>query len=183
MDKELETEETINNQEETEQSNSNEDNSVIERNYEEDIKLLKDQLLRAVAEGENIRKRAEKQVRDASDYSISSFAKDLISVMENLQRASLSINNEAKNDDPLVKSISEGVEMTKRELINVFEKHGIMKIDPLKGDKFDHNYHQAVAHVADPEVEAGNIISVMQSGYVLKDRLLVPAMVSVAKSV
>lgn len=163
-------------------NNSNsEANDVTERDLKEDVKLLKDQLLRAVAEGENIRKRFEKQIEDTAKFAIASFAKDLINVIENLERATETITQEVLTENPLVKTISEGIEMTKRELFSVFEKNNIVRINPLKGDKFDHNFHQAVSNIGDSGLESNSIVAVMQAGYVINDRLLRPAIVTVAQ--
>lgn len=148
---------------------------------EEQLAMLKDQLLRAVAETENVRRRAERQVDDAAKYAVTNFARDLISVLENLYRAGETISPEALDDNPLLKNISEGVEMTKKELLTVFERHGIKRIDPTIGEMFDHNLHQAVAQVPGTGNAAGSIVHVMQAGYIIKDRLLRPAMVAVAK--
>lgn len=148
---------------------------------DEQLAALKDQLLRAVAETENVRRRAERQVDDAAKYAVTNFARDLISVLENLYRAGETITPEAIDDNPLLKNISEGVEMTKKELLTVFERHGIKRIDPAISEMFDHNLHQAVAQVPGTGNAAGSIVHVMQAGYIIKDRLLRPAMVAVAK--
>lgn len=137
---------------------------------EENAKL-KDQALRAMAEAENIRKRAEREVEDASKYAVTSFARDLISVLETLHRAeSLLPEGEQR----------EGITLTRKELEKSFEKQGIQRMDPA-GQKFDHNFHQAVAQVEDANTEAGTILQVLQAGYVIKDRLLRPAIVTVSK--
>lgn len=141
---------------------------------------FKDSALRAAAEAENIRKRAAKEVDEANKYGVSSIAKDLISVVENLQRALDAIPEEAKSDG-VVKNLYDGVDLTKKELLSIFERRGIKRIEPQVGDKFDHNFHQAMAQVEDPKFEAGCIINSMQSGYVIHDRLLRPAMVVVSK--
>lgn len=146
-----------------------------------EIFQLKDQLLRALAETENVRRRAEKQVEDAGKYAVTNFARDLISVLENLYRASESITPDAIEETPLLKNISEGVEMTKRELLTVFERQGIKRIDPVLGEAFDPHLHQAVAKIPSPDNPSGSIAHVMQAGYIIKDRLLRPAMVAVAK--
>ncbi len=147
----------------------------------DEVREMKEQLLRAVAEAENVRKRAKREVEDAAKYSIASFARDLISVLENLQRASESIPPEARSENEMLKTLGEGVDLTLKELLNTFEKHGITRINPL-GEKFDHNLHQAVVQIEDPSHPPGTVVQVMQSGYVLNDRLLRPAMVGVAKA-
>jgi molecular chaperone GrpE len=149
--------------------------------YTNEINNLKDQLLRAVAETDNVRKRAKKQEEDAANYAISSFASDLINVMENLCRTTDSITQEEVAAHPMLKTVSEGIEMTKRELINAFERNGIKRIQPLVGDEFNHNLHQAVLYIADEKHTTGTIIQVLQAGYSLRGRLLKPAMVGVAK--
>jgi molecular chaperone GrpE len=105
----------------------------------------------------------------------------MVSVLENLQRATGSIPEEMRNENEQVKNLAEGVELTMRELLNAFGKFGISKIDPQPGEKFDHNLHQAMSQVESPDAEPNSILHVMQSGYVIHDRLLQPAMVVVAK--
>lgn len=148
----------------------------------EEIAQLKEQLLRTVAEGENIRKRSMKQVDDASKFAVNSFAKDLIEVLENLYLATDNIPTEALEKDQALLSVYKGVEMTKSTLLGVFEKHGIKRIMPEVGEGFDHNYHQAVSHIEHPELPANAVTNVMRAGYSLHDRLLKPAMVIVAKT-
>ncbi|WP_417317265.1 nucleotide exchange factor GrpE [Emcibacter sp.] len=144
-----------------------------------EIAELKDKLLRAVAETENLRRRAEKERQDASNYAVTAFARDLLAVGDNLRRALESLPEGAEENESF-KALVEGVEMTERELLNNFEKHGIRKVDPM-GEKFDHNLHQAMFEVPNSGEEDGTIIQVMQVGYTLKERLLRPAMVGVAK--
>lgn len=144
-----------------------------------EIADLKDKLLRAVAETENIRRRADREKADAANYAMTAFARDLLSVGDNLRRALESIPEEADLGDN-AKTLVEGIEMTERELLNMLERHNIKKIDP-KGEKFSHDLHQALFEVPDTGEEDGTIVQVMQVGYVIKDRLLRPAMVGVAK--
>jgi len=145
---------------------------------------LKEQLLRAMAETENVRKRAERDIEEASKYAATSFARDMIAVLDNLYRAEQSLGNSDDNGEKTVedilKSFSEGVALTKNELINIFDRHGIKRVDPLN-EKFDYNLHQAMVQIENDEVEAGTVLQVMQLGYVIKDRLLRPAMVAVSK--
>lgn len=145
---------------------------------EAEINDLRDKLLRAVAESENVRRRAEKEKTDAANYAVTTFARDMLAVGDNLHRALEALPNDAELSDNVKNSI-DGVRMTDRELHNIFERHGIKKIDP-KGELFDHNLHQAMfeAPTEDPN---GTIIQVMQVGYKIKDRLLRPAMVGVSK--
>jgi molecular chaperone GrpE len=149
---------------------------------DEEIAKLKDQLLRAVAETENIRKRAERDVADARKYGITGFARDLIAVGENLQMALDNIPDEARQTNELLNNLATGIDMTAQELQRVYQNHGIKRINP-QGEKFDHNFHQAVAHIEDAQHEAGTVVQVLQAGYVIADRLLRPAMVTVAKQV
>lgn len=144
-----------------------------------EIAALKDQALRALAETENTRRRSERELQDMSKYAVTGFARDLVSVLENLQRAVDSIPAEMKESQPAVKNLALGVEMTLNELLGAFGKHGIKRIDPM-GQKFDHNFHQAVAQIDTPDAEGGTVVQVLQAGYVIHDRLLRPAMVGVA---
>lgn len=139
---------------------------------------LKDQLLRALAEVENVRRRAKREVEDARKYAVASFAKDILTVGDNLGRALMAVPEDADNDD--LRALIDGVSLTERELLSVMERHGIRKIEP-KGEKFDHNLHQAMFEVDAPDAEPGTVIEVAQPGYVIGDRLLRPAMVGVAK--
>lgn len=152
--------------------------AVIEEKDRE-IAAMKDQALRALADVENVRKRGEREVADMSKYAVTGFARDLVSVLENLQRAVDSIPAEMKESQPAVKNLAMGVEMTLKELLSAFNKHGIERVDPM-GQKFDHNFHQAVAQVDAPDAEAGTVVQVLQAGYTIHDRLLRPAMVAVA---
>jgi len=140
---------------------------------------LKDKLLRAVAENENFRRRAERERADAANYAITSFARDLLTVGDNLRRALDHIPEDAELGDN-AKNLVEGIQMTERELLNLLERHNIKQINPM-GEKFDHNFHQAMFETPGTGEPDGTIIQVMQVGYVIKDRLLRPAMVGVAK--
>lgn len=146
---------------------------------EKELVIAKDQLLRQRAEAENIRKRAERELADMSKYAVTSFARDLVSVLENLQRATECIPEELKQEHKAIANLATGVEMTLSELLSVFERHGIRRIDPM-GQKFDHNFHQAVAQIESTDAEPGTVVQVLQAGYVIHDRLLRPAMVGVA---
>lgn len=146
----------------------------------EEITALKDQLLRTMAEAENTRKRAQREVEDAGKYAVTSFARDLINVLENLHRAEDSIPKDQIESNALLNNIFQGVEMTKRELLGIFERHGIKRVDP-KGEKFDHNLHQAMVQIPDDSCPPDTVVQVLQAGYVIKDRLLRPALVGVSK--
>src|SRR6516165_6342378 len=139
----------------------------------------KDRLLRALAETENVRRRAHREREDASKYAVASFAKDLLAAADNLRRALDSLP-EAEVRDERTRSLLAGVAATERELLSVFEQHGIRRIDP-DGERFDHNFHQAIFEAERPDHPSGTIVEVLQPGYVLHDRLLRPAMVGVAK--
>jgi molecular chaperone GrpE len=146
---------------------------------ETEVADLKDRLLRALAETENVRRRAQREREDASKYAVAGFAKDLLSAADNLRRALDSLP-EAEAKDERTRSLLAGVAATERELLGVFERHGIRRVDP-KGERFDHNLHQAIFEVERPDQPSGTIVEVLQPGYVLNDRLLRPAMVGVAK--
>ncbi|MCD6035348.1 MAG: grpE [Rickettsiales bacterium] len=148
---------------------------------DEEIAALKDQALRALAEVENMRRRAKQQVEDATQYAVTNFARDMVEVLENLYRASSTITPELIQNSPALQAICDGVNMTQRECLSAFERHGVRRIDPL-GLPFDHNLHQAISHVPTAESPPGTVIHVVQAGYTIKDRLLRPAMVAVAKA-
>ncbi|TNE65102.1 MAG: nucleotide exchange factor GrpE [Alphaproteobacteria bacterium] len=139
---------------------------------------LKDRLLRAVAETENVRRRADKDKADASAYAVTAFARDMLAVGDNLRRA---MDTLPEAVDDALKGFVDGVGMTERELLNIFERHGIRKVDPAVGDKFDPNLHQAMFEVPTEDHAPGCVMQVVAAGYVIKDRLLRPAMVGVAK--
>ena len=142
---------------------------------------LKDRLLRALAEMENLRRRTEREVADSRAYGISSFARDLLGVADNMRRALDAVGTSAQETvDPGMRALIDGVELTERELINVLDKHGVKKIDP-QGIKFDPHRHQAMVEVPDPSVPAGTVVQVVQPGYMIGERVLRPALVAVAK--
>jgi molecular chaperone GrpE len=139
----------------------------------------KDRLLRALAETENTRRRAQREREDALKYAITGFAKDLLPAADNLRRALDSLP-EAEVRDERTRGLLAGVAATERELLSVFERHGIRRIDP-QSEHFDHNFHQAIFEAEREDQPAGTIVEVLQPGYVLHERLLRPAMVGVAK--
>ena len=145
----------------------------------EEISGLKDQRLRAIAELENFRKRAEKDQSDALKYGISNFAKEIINIRDNIERAQSSISEEAKNNEA-IKSVIEGIDLIAQSVVSTFEKIGIKKIESLN-EKFDHNLHQAMMEIEDDDLEPGKIVQELIPGYTLHDRLLRPAMVGVSK--
>ena len=145
-----------------------------------EIAELKDRLLRTHADMDNIRKRSEKEKADAHKYAVSKFARDMIEVGDNFQRAIETVPAGAAEQNPALKSFLDGVTMTERELINTLERHGIKRIDP-KGQIFNPHLHQAVMEAQNLEVPAGTVTQVYQLGYMIDDRVLRPAMVVVAK--
>ena len=142
---------------------------------------LKDQMLRAVAEADKTRRRAERDVAQARNYGHTGFARDLISVVENLSRAVEALPEQRDDLDETMKNLVIGVEMISREMASILERHGITRILPM-GEKFDHNKHQAMFEVPTNDAEPGVVVQVAQSGWMLHDRLLSPAMVGVAKA-
>ncbi len=145
----------------------------------EEIQELNDRLLRSAAEMENIRKRYEKQIDDAKNYSMSNFAKDLLSVLDNLSRALE--HKPSEMSDEVANTIA-GVEMTRQEMVNIFTKYKLAAISPSLGDKFDYNLHYAVTQVPTSEHPVGTILQLVQDGYMIGDRLLRPATVTVTKA-
>ncbi len=142
-----------------------------------DAANLKDQVLRTLADMENLRRRTEREVRDSAQYAITGFARDLLSVSDNLTRA---VQSAGDSEDAAVKAVVEGVSMTERELAKVLEKHGVKRI-AAEGEKFDPHLHQAMFEVPNPELPSGTVVQELQSGYVIGDRVLRPALVGVAK--
>jgi molecular chaperone GrpE len=142
---------------------------------------LKDRALRLAAEMENLRRRTARDVHDARSYAIANFARDMLSVSDNLRRALDAIPEEAKAaGDSGFKALIEGVEMTERAMLSALERHGVKKLEP-EGEKFDPNYHQAMFEVPNPGVPNGTVVQVVQTGYVIGDRVLRPALVGIAK--
>lgn len=142
---------------------------------------LKDRALRAAAEVENMRRRAARDVQDARSYSIANFARDMLTVADDLQRALDAIPAEAKaSDDAGFKALIEGVEITARGLIGALERHGVKKLSP-EGERFDPNFHEALLEIPNPQVVAGTVLQVVQPGYSIGERVLRPAKVGVSK--
>ncbi len=141
---------------------------------------LKDKFMRALADAENSRKRSERDRREAEQYGGSKLARDLLPVFDNMKRAVLAVPEEARETS---KAMIEGVELTMRELISVFKKHGIEPISPEVGDKFDPQLHEAMFEAPVPGTKAGDIIQVEADGFMLHDRLLRPARVGVSSMV
>lgn len=151
-----------------------------EEELQGEIEKLKDQFLRVSAELENYRKRAEKEREETAKYAISTFAREMLAVADNLRRALESVPENHENPEKLLQSLVEGVEITEKELLSIFQKHSIEKIDPL-GKPFDHHFHQAMFEQEDKDQPSGTVIHVLQVGYKLNGRLLRPALVGVAK--
>lgn len=144
------------------------------------IEGLRDQLLRALAEQENTRKRAQRDVKDARDYAVTGFARDMLDVADNLARALAAVSDEARaSAGPALANLLEGVELTERRLAATLERHGVKKLSPEPGDPLDPNRHQAAAQVPAPQPK-GSIAHVMQPGYVIGERTLRAAMVVVS---
>ena len=146
-----------------------------------EIASLKDQLLRSLAETENVRRRLQRELEDTSKYAITGFARELIDVLENLYRTKENISEDSINTNEQIKNISEGIKLTQAELLKSFEKNGIKRIYPI-GENFNHNYHQAIVQIESHTAKPGEIVQVIQAGYIIHDRLLRPAMVGVAKA-
>ena len=142
----------------------------------------RDKMLRTLAEMENLRQRTRREVADSKTYGITGFARDILDIADNLQRALDAIPAEARETaDPGIKAFIEGVELTERSLLNTLEKNGVKKFDP-SGEKFDPNLHQAVVQETSAEHREGEVIGELRRGYMMGDRLLRPAMVKVAKA-
>jgi molecular chaperone GrpE len=141
---------------------------------------LKDRVLRTLAEMENLRRRTEREVADSRVYAIQSFARDLVGVADNIQRALDAVRDSGVALEGPAKALVDGVELTERELLKVLEKNGVRKFDP-KGEKFDPNLHQAIFEVPDARVPSGSVVQVIQPGFAIGDRVLRPALVGVSK--
>ena len=141
----------------------------------------RDKMLRTLAEMENLRKRTTREVADARVYGITGFARDVLDIADNLQRALDAVPAEAKaNADPGLKALIEGVELTERSLLNTLEKNGVKKFDP-SGEKFNPNFQQAMYEVPDTSVPSGTVVQVVQAGFMIGERILRPALVGVSK--
>ncbi|CAN7343015.1 nucleotide exchange factor GrpE [Mesorhizobium amorphae] len=159
----------------------------VDGDYEALVRLLKeneelkDRALRVAAEMENLRRRTARDVHDARTYAVANFARDMLSVSDNLRRALDAVPPEAKAaGDAGFKALIEGVDLTERAMLSALERHGVKKLAP-EGEKFDPNFHQAMFEVPNPEVPAGTVVQVVQPGYSIGERVLRPAMVGVAK--
>ena len=149
-------------------------------NLENQVKDLKDQLMRTLADSENLRKRTIKEIEHAKKYSHITFVRDLVSSVDNLQRALESVPDDKSSLSEPIKNLIVGLDIVEKEIINSFEKHNLKQIDPL-GEKFDYNFHQAMFEVPTNDTEPGIVVEVSQKGYLLHDRLVRPAMVGISK--
>ena len=142
---------------------------------------LKDKALRTMAEMENLRRRTEREIADARAYAVTNFARDVLNVADNIHRALDSVPADAKSTaDGALKGLIDGIELTERDLAKTLERHGVKPVEP-HGQKFDPNRHQAMFEVPNPDVPAGTVVQVVQTGYVIGERVLRPALVGVAK--
>jgi molecular chaperone GrpE len=182
---------------EKEVNEQNEEHEVIHNQEDENEKLnpaeekdllnvqisdLKDQLLRTMAESENIRKRTLKEVEQAKKYSHISFVRDLVSSVDNLKRALDSVPDDKMDFPEPITNLILGLEIIEKEIVTTLERHNIKQISPL-GEKFDYNFHQAMFEVPTNDSEPGVIVEVSQNGYLLYDRLVRPAMVGISKKI
>ncbi len=147
---------------------------------EAEVADLKDKLLRALAEAENVRRRAERDKIEISKYAVAGFAREILPVADNLRRALESMDEETRKENEALETLVVGVEMTERDMLNAFERFRITPIDAL-GQKFDHNLHEAMFETEDKDQTEGTVVQVLQTGYMLNDRLLRPAKVGVSK--
>ena len=151
-------------------------------NLENQIKDLKDQLMRTLADSENLRKRTIKEVEHAKKYSHITFVRDLVTSVDNLQRALESVPDDKSQLPEPVKNLIIGLDIVEKEIITTFEKHNLKQIYPV-GEKFDYNFHQAMFEVPTNDSEPGIVVEVSQKGYLLHDRLVRPAMVGISKKI
>ena len=159
---------------------SDADETTEELTPDEEIAELKDKLLRTLADMENLRRRSQKDREDAVKFSAANFARDMLSVADNLRRATESIPKEDETDGGSLAAFIEGISLTEKELISTLERHGIRKIEPM-GEKFDPKFHEAMYEVPSADAENGTVMQVVEAGYVIHDRLLRPAKVGIAK--
>lgn len=152
-----------------------------EKKPEDEIAELKDKLLRALADNQNTIRRARKEREDTAKFATANMARDILTVADNLRRALEAIPDELRGENDLAKGLIDGVQLTERELLATLERHGIRKIDPM-GEKFDHNFHQAMFEVPTVDTEPGTVVQVIQLGYTIHDRLLRAAQVGIAKA-
>lgn len=142
---------------------------------------LRDRFVRLAADMDNLRRRTEREVKDAKSYAVSGFARDMLTVSDNLRRALDSVSAEARaTADAGLTTLIEGMEMTERSMLSALERHGVRKLEPI-GQKFDPNFHQAMFEMPNPDVPNNTVVQVVQDGFSIGERVLRPAMVGVAK--
>ena len=156
--------------------------SPREAELEAELADAKDRLLRALAETENLRRRAMRDLEEAHKYAITNFARELLEVADNLSRALDAVPPRARDEIDFIKNLADGIAMTEKALLTSFERHQIAKVMPEIGEKFDHNRHQAMFEVETAEQPPGTVAQVLQPGYTIAERLLRPALVGVAKA-
>jgi molecular chaperone GrpE len=183
---------TENHEDEIEYFTDNEDNQVEDSHLETEVeektleelkeenKTISDKMMRALAETENIRKKFFKEKKDAEIYGCTKLARDILSVLDNLNRALESVDNEMMEKQ---NAFLEGIELTKKELLNTFSNHEINELAPEEGEKFNPKFHQAMFEGPHPDIEKGNIIQVMANGFTIGERLLRAAQVGVSSGV
>lgn len=147
---------------------------------EDELSRTKDQMVRALAEAENTRRRAQKDREDASKFAVTSFSRDILSVADNLRRALDAMPQEILENTPQVKNLTDGIEATERELLRAFEKNGIKKISPID-QPFDPNFHEVMFEAPIPDKPTGTVIQVLEDGYTINGRILRPARVGISK--
>ena len=172
---------SLENEKVEEDTNLKNEETSLDSNEEVDIAQIKDQLLRTLAENENLRKRTAKDIEQIKKYGHITLVRDLLSSVDNLTRAVQAAPKEKKGLDEPIKNLVIGVEIVLKEINSVLEKNAIKKIDP-KGEKFDYNLHQAMYEAPSDEFQTGTVIEVIQEGYLLHDRLVRPAMVGISKN-
>ena len=182
LEENIKTDSDTNSEEVNVDENGDDDVSTeqIVENQNKKIKDLKDQLLRSLADGENLRKRTMKEIADAKKYSHISFVRDLVSSVDNLQRALEAVPDDKSQLSEPIKNLVIGLEIVEKEVLNTFEKHSLKQINPI-GEKFDYNIHQAMFEVPTTDKDPGFVVEVSQKGYLLHDRLVRPAMVGISK--
>ena len=157
-------------------------NDEINTNLQKQVTDLKDQLMRSLADGENLRKRTLKEIEHAKKYSHITFVRDLVSSVDNFQRALESVPDDNSQLSEPIKNLIIGLDIVEKEIITTFEKHNLKQIHPL-GEKFDYNFHQAMFEVPTNDTETGIVVEVSKKGYLLHDRLVRPAMVGISKKI
>ena len=175
--------ESVNKEENKSSSDEVSKEKDVELTLEEKLKISEDKLLRSLADSENQRRRFEKEIKDAFDFGGFNFAREMLSLLDNLQRAKKSIlEDEVLKKSKEFEKFLKNIDIIEKDLISTFEKNKIIKINCLK-EKFDPNFHQAMLEIEDNNSEPGTILQEIQKGYMFKDRLLRPSMVGVSKKV